>query len=282
MSQRLYLLGQTNVSKDSPAVFSFRVEQDFALIRITANSIDTGIDPDIYIGNGYTPTTYSYDYWSSAIGADEVLNISNLPQGTYTGIVSPFSGSGRIAIAVDGYFLAELGASNPIDDTENTVGGDIISIGDDTNAKLGAVYLTINQDTSAIATTLSNLDKTITDAITKSIDSLADKIVSGIKSTSDISSTHLTGVTNSLEQSYKIIGTEIGTDLTELGTKLDNSLTLSTGTIASELNDSLSKLSKSITEPTVLLMREIADNIKGISNGMIDDILRSIFERVQE
>jgi hypothetical protein len=281
MPVKLYGLDSVGISTTSQAEFSFPVDTSYPIIKVIVQKISGDADPDIYVANGYPPTIYSYDYFSTLLGDNETLEINNVELGTHSGIVTSFSGTGRVSINVYGYYLAEIGAGDPIDDINNDVGNDIINIGGDLNNKIGTVTVTINQDMSGIVQAINAIDEKVGAAVSNSIDELAAKIAGAVTGVGDLNKQQLIGVGNSLERSYNNVGIAVGQDLNDLGTDLSIALRSTGNTI----NDGLSELGNNIYskvgEPSLIILKDLSDNVKGISHGVIDDVLMSIFEKVE-
>jgi hypothetical protein len=278
MPVKLYELDSAGINTTSETDFSFPVDTPYPLVKITVTKIAGDADPDIYVKKGSPASKYDFDYFSTFTGDNEILSINNPELDRYSGIVTAFSGSGRVSIKVYGYYLAELGAGDSIDDVGTDVGNDLIDIGNGTGDKLGSVTVTINQDTRAIADAIAGLDEKIGEAVSKSIDELAAKIAGAVTGVGDLNNQQLNGVGNSLQQSYRSSADIIGNDITQLGSSLDLSLRDNAHTINNSLSELGNTIYSKVGEPSILVLKDLSDNVKGISHGVIDDILTSIFE----
>jgi hypothetical protein len=278
MPLKLFSIDSVGVNTTSDTDFSFPVDQSFPLIRITVTKITGDADPDIYVKRDSPASKYDFDYFSTLNGDNEILDISDAPLARYSGIVTAFSGSGRVSITVYGYYLSELGAGDPIDNIGGDVGNDIIDIGNGAGDKLGSVTVTINQDMSGIVQAINSIDEKVGAAVSKSIDELAAKIAGAVTGVGDLNNQQLTGVANQLEQSSKTASIAVGQDLNELGTGLDLSLRDTAHTISTGLSDLGNNIYSKLGEPSLLILKDLSDNVRGISHGVIDDILTSIFE----
>jgi hypothetical protein len=282
MADKLYHIGEVDISPTSDASFAFVVAAVYSMVRITAVSLKGDADVDLYISRNAIPTIWQFDYVGALNGSDETLDIPNPSQDRYSGIAHAFSGSGTYEITVWGMLSPEAEPITPIDDTNGIINGDLTGTVGEITGHSGSVNIVINQDTRAIAEAIIGMKADIEDAITSSISKQADAIKTSLSGISDLHSTEMNGVTEGLKSSYNNSAKLINTSVSELGDSIDYSVGNLGYMIKDSLLDSANLIDTKLANPLMLALTDLSDNIKAISHNTIDDILMSIFEKVQE
>jgi len=256
--------------------------KSYARIVVTANSVPNGyVDLDIYEKSSGYPSLTSYDNHSEKVGYTDDLTLYGFSaQDIYFGIYC-WGIAGKGIVKIVGYTSESDAVEKPIGDVGDGVGDDIDNNGTVIDGTVGNVTVTINQDTAAIAQSIIDLKAALAETVTNSISGLSNSLNSTLSNINSKSLTDMSIISDGIKTAYGNSAILLGSDIDGLGDNISYGLYGIGNTIKSSITESGNQLYSRVGEPLLIAAKDIADNIKAISNNTIDDILTSVFEKVQ-
>jgi hypothetical protein len=259
----------------------FNHTTQFARIVITVTASNAMDDFDIYGAWQDEPSITSYNYKRNTFDNPEIMVIWDLMVGELNIAIYAYHSTGTVTIKMEGYTVYEMAyvdtlkqfiapfidgmnsdigdVNGNIDTVDNTVNTDLSGLSDDINDSLNALGVDIGNNISGLQNTVINTNRDLSDTIINELSETAGTINAGTISSGLIVKFGLDEISGTIHNSM-------------LNMELD---------IKNSIDDTTRAIRDITPDAIVLQLRDVSENIKAISHGIIDDILLSVFNKVE-
>jgi len=239
-------------------------------LQINVYAVETQGDIDIYLSDVHNPTAIDYLDVKMSIGQNESWTFPAVPGKKY------YAGYYCYGASTD-YSLHVEAVIKPTEIPSGEEPGVTPPPPVDVNTSLGNVTVNINQDFTELNSVLTTALNSMHEDLTESLGALGQLVTEAMSQSNNMVMNNMNTLVSSITGSQALSTSLIAGELQRGSSGLDSGISR----LTYELDNGLFDLSQSINrltpEPLVLVAKDISESIKGVSNGMIDDILNSLF-----